>query len=186
MADDGVLHVLEHAVAQLEQRFAGGRDADAAPDAVKHRLAELLFEQQNLAADGRLRDAQLLAGGRERSGVGDGADDLELPQVHGRRIHALQRMGATAIRCVLHADQGGAGVPRDGFLQISRVHFDPDEADAELRARDGRRAQAQEGIGDGPDPVEAVQPQAHLREAAAGRWPGAADPFRGSEWSRTE
>ena len=82
IADDRVLQILEDAVAQLEQRFAGRRDADAAADAMKDRLAELLFEQQDLAADGRLRDVQLFAGGRERAGIGDRADDFELPQIH--------------------------------------------------------------------------------------------------------
>ena len=43
---------------------------------------ELVFEQQNLAADRRLRDVQLLAGGGERTGFGDGADDFELSKVH--------------------------------------------------------------------------------------------------------
>ena len=79
---DRVLQVLKDAMAQLEQRFAGRRDADAAADAMEDRLAELVLEQQDLPADRRLRDVQLLAGGGERSGVGDGADDLELPQVH--------------------------------------------------------------------------------------------------------
>ena len=79
---DGVPHILEDATTELQQRLARGRDADAAADAVEHRIAQLLFEQQNLAADGRLRYTQPLAGCGERPGVCDGADDLELPQVH--------------------------------------------------------------------------------------------------------
>ena len=79
---DGVLQVLEDAVAQLQERFASGRDADAPADAVEDRLAELLLEQQDLPADRRLRDVQLFAGGGERAGVGDGADDFELPKIH--------------------------------------------------------------------------------------------------------
>ena len=95
----GVLQILEDAVTQLEQRFAGRRDADAAADAVEDRLAELLLEQEDLAADRRLRDVQLLAGGRERSGVGDRADDLELPQIHApqrymRSAHGFNRIDA--------------------------------------------------------------------------------------------
>ena len=82
-AGDGVLQILEDAVTQLEQRFAGRGDPDAPADAMEDRLAELVFEQQDLAADRRLRDMQLLAGGGEGAGVGDGADDLELPQIHG-------------------------------------------------------------------------------------------------------
>ncbi len=58
-------------------------------DAVEHGFAELLLEQQDLTADRRLRHAQSFAGGGERPGVGDGADDLELPQVHARMLHAL-------------------------------------------------------------------------------------------------
>ena len=80
---DGVLEILEDAVAQLEQRLAGRRNPDAPADAVKHRLTELFLEQQNLTADGGLRDVELFAGGGEGPGVGDGADDLELPQIHG-------------------------------------------------------------------------------------------------------
>ena len=76
------MQVLEDAMAELEQRFAGGRDADAAADPVEHRFAELRFEQQHLTADRRLRDVELLAGGGKGSRVGDGPDDFELPQVH--------------------------------------------------------------------------------------------------------
>ena len=95
---DRVLQVLEDAMAQLQQRFAGRRDADAPADAMEDRLAELVLEQQDLAADGRLRDVQLLAGGGERAGVGDGADDLELPEVHAVSIH-LQRAWVQWDRC---------------------------------------------------------------------------------------
>ena len=56
---DGVLQVLKHPVAELQQRFAGGGDADAAADAVKDRLAELFLEQEDLPADRRLRDVEL-------------------------------------------------------------------------------------------------------------------------------
>jgi hypothetical protein len=79
----GVLQVLEHAVAQPQQRFAGRRDANLPPDAMEHRFAEFVFEQQDLAADGGLRDVELVACRRERARVSDGADDFELPQVHG-------------------------------------------------------------------------------------------------------
>src|SRR5829696_841287 len=80
------LEVPKDAVTELKQRFAGWRNPDAAPDAMKYRLAEFFFEQEDLAADRRLRDMQLLAGGGERAGVGDGADDLQLPKIHGVRI----------------------------------------------------------------------------------------------------
>ena len=45
----------------------GRRDADAPADAVEDRLAELVLEQEDLAADRRLRDVQLVAGGGERA-----------------------------------------------------------------------------------------------------------------------
>src|SRR5688572_18619192 len=51
---------------------------------------------------------------------------------------------------------------RDGFRQIPGVHLDAHEAKAKLGARDSGRSKAQERIGDGLDPVEAVKPQAHL------------------------
>ena len=113
---DGVLQILEDAVAQLEQRFAGRRDADAAADAVEDRLAELVLEQQDLAADGRLGDVQLFAGGRERAGVGDGADDFELPQVHAS---AYMRTRHESILCddsVSRCGLGGSTALR-GFVR---------------------------------------------------------------------
>jgi len=89
---DGVLQVAKDAVAQLQKGFTGRGNPDPPSDAVKHRLAELIFEQENLPADCRLRDVQLLAGGRERAGIGYGPDDLELPQVHGRQHTFAARM----------------------------------------------------------------------------------------------
>ena len=79
---DGVLKVLKHPVTELQERFAGGSDPDAAADAVKDRLAEFFFEQQDLPADRRLRDVELRPGRGEGAAVGNGADDLELAQVH--------------------------------------------------------------------------------------------------------
>ena len=67
---------------ELQQRFAGRRDADAAPDAQEDRLLQLVFEQQDLPADRRLRDVQLVAGGGERASLGNGANDFELAKVH--------------------------------------------------------------------------------------------------------
>ena len=45
-------------------------------------LLQLLFEQQDLPADGGLRQVQLLAGAGERSRLRDRAQDLELSKVH--------------------------------------------------------------------------------------------------------
>src|SRR6185369_16251529 len=85
---DGVVQVLKHPMAQLQERFARRRNADASSDAMEDRLAEFVLEQQDLAADGGLRDVQLFARGGERAGVGDRADDLELPEVHAVSIHS--------------------------------------------------------------------------------------------------
>jgi hypothetical protein len=71
---------------QLQQRFACRRDADATPDAMKDGFAELLFEQKDLTADRRLRDVQLGAGRGERAGIRNGADDLELPEIHRPKL----------------------------------------------------------------------------------------------------
>src|SRR5687767_2723517 len=54
--------------------------------------------------------------------------------------------------------------PGDRFLQIPLVHLDADEADPELGAGDRGRAKPHEGIGHRADPIQSVQPQAHLRQ----------------------
>ena len=84
----GVVQILKHAVAQLEQRFAGRRDPDAPADPVKHRLAKLLLEQQDLPADGRLGYVKFFARGGERAAVSDRPDDFQLAQVHAASIHS--------------------------------------------------------------------------------------------------
>jgi dihydroxyacid dehydratase/phosphogluconate dehydratase len=48
---------------------AGRRDPDLAGHAQEQLLFELLLEQQDLPADRRLREVQLMPGGRERPGV---------------------------------------------------------------------------------------------------------------------
>ena len=84
-----VADVVEDAVAELEQRFAGGGDLHAAPQPHEQPLVELVLEQQNLAADGGLRHVQAGPGRRERPRFRDGLDDFELPEIHrpivGRR-----------------------------------------------------------------------------------------------------
>src|SRR4030095_11252729 len=78
----GVLHVSKDSMTQLEQRFPSVCDPDAPADSMKNGLAELVLEDEDLAADRGLRNVQLFSGGRERAGLGDGPDDFELPEVH--------------------------------------------------------------------------------------------------------
>jgi len=56
---DRVPYVLKHPLTELDQAFSRRRHAHLAADAQEQRLAELLFEQQDLAADRRLRHVQL-------------------------------------------------------------------------------------------------------------------------------
>ena len=107
---DRVLQILEDAVTELQQRFAGRRDADAPADAQEDGLVQLFFEQQDLPADRRLRHVQPFAGSGEGAGFGDGADDFELPE-----IHAHWRFERLA-----HADDAG---------RIERLAADVDLAD---------------------------------------------------------
>ena len=80
---DRFADVLKDALAELDEAFGGRRHPHLAADAQEQRLAELLFEQQNLAADRRLRDVQLAAARGERSGFGDRLENFELAKVHG-------------------------------------------------------------------------------------------------------
>ena len=84
---DRVAHVLEDALAELHEALGRRRHPHLAADAQEQRLAELLLEQQNLAADRRLRHVQLPAARGERAGLGDRLEDFELAKVHrsGRR-----------------------------------------------------------------------------------------------------
>ena len=75
--------VEKHALTELNQALGRRRHAHLAPDAQEQRLAQLLFEQQDLAADGGLRHVQLPPARRERAGLGDGLEDFELSQIHG-------------------------------------------------------------------------------------------------------
>ena len=79
------MHVLKHALAELDELLGGGRHANLTADAQEQRLAELFLEQQNLTADGRLRDVQLAAARGEGSGLGDGLEDFELAKIHGAK-----------------------------------------------------------------------------------------------------
>ena len=79
---DGFLDVPEHPMAQLHEGFAGRRNPNLTADAQKDALVQLVLEQQDLAADRRLRDAQLPTRPGEGAGLGDRLDDLELAEIH--------------------------------------------------------------------------------------------------------
>ncbi len=74
--------ILKHALPELDEALGRGGHANLPSDAQEQRLAQLLFEQQNLAADRRLRHVQLAAAGRERPGLGNRLQNLKLTQVH--------------------------------------------------------------------------------------------------------
>lgn len=78
----GTLEILEHPFAQPKERRSGGRNADLTSEPQEQLLLQFLFQQQNLAADGRLRKVQLQACARERSRPRDGSQYLELAKVH--------------------------------------------------------------------------------------------------------
>jgi hypothetical protein len=74
-----------HGLAQHGERFrhlrrqplAGLRQADLARTAQEERLADILLQQLDLVADGRLRHAELLAGLREAAEPGGGFEDAQ-------------------------------------------------------------------------------------------------------------
>ena len=80
---DRFADVLEDALPELHQALGRRRHPHLTADAQEQRLAQLLFEQQNLAADRRLRDVQLPPARGERAGLGNRLKDLELAKVHG-------------------------------------------------------------------------------------------------------
>ena len=73
---DRVVDVLEDALSELHEALGGGGHPDLAADAQEQRLAQLLFEEQNLAADGRLRHVQLAPARGERPGFGDRLEEF--------------------------------------------------------------------------------------------------------------
>jgi hypothetical protein len=78
-----LFEVVEQTLAEAEQGRAGRGDPHLATEAQEQLLLQLLFEEQNLPADRRLRQVQLLPRPGEGAGFGDGPEDLELTQVHG-------------------------------------------------------------------------------------------------------
>ena len=79
---DGRGQVVEQALPEQNERLSGPGRHGAAPLPDEQRLAQLVLEQQDLAADRRLRDVQLFTRAGERPGLGDGAKNLELPKIH--------------------------------------------------------------------------------------------------------
>jgi hypothetical protein len=62
---DGFLDIAKHAVAQLDERLACGRDAHLAADSQEDALVQLILEEQDLPADRGLRYVQFSAGAGE-------------------------------------------------------------------------------------------------------------------------
>src|SRR5450759_1237022 len=72
--------------------------------------------------------------------------------------------------------EGAQGLlyPPDGDVQVAAVELDADEVQPKPRARDRRRAESRERIEYELHPVEAVEPQAILRQPRGERrwvWP---------------
>jgi hypothetical protein len=57
-------------------------DLDLPAHAQEQLLIELVFEQQNLPTDGRLRQVQTVSGGGEGASICHRAKNFQLPQVH--------------------------------------------------------------------------------------------------------
>ena len=75
-----------HVAHRAEQHFALLGQDEAARVAMEERRAEVGFERSDLTADGRLAQAQRLAGVGERPGVGGGLKDAQLVPVHERSL----------------------------------------------------------------------------------------------------
>ena len=91
-----LLEIVEHPLAEAEERRAGGRDPDLPAETEEQLLVELFLEQQDLAADGGLREVQLLAGARERSGLRDRPQNLELSKIHAS--YSLSAVGPLTLQ----------------------------------------------------------------------------------------
>ncbi len=89
-----LVDVAQDAASEAQQGLAGGRDANPPPDPQKQRFVQLFFEQQDLSADGRLRDVQASPRAGERTGLNDRAQDFQLTQVHLQRASAGLKRGA--------------------------------------------------------------------------------------------
>src|SRR5262245_15849207 len=79
---DDVLKVAKEAIRGLQEQLARMRERYTAALPVKQNAAELLFQQLDLPANGRLRDVESLPGAREAALFGHGAKHLHLSDVH--------------------------------------------------------------------------------------------------------
>jgi hypothetical protein len=78
-----IADVVEHPVAELEDRLAGRGDLHPAAKPDEQTLVKLVFEQQNLPADGGLGDVQPGTRPGEGARFRDRPDDFELAKIHG-------------------------------------------------------------------------------------------------------
>jgi hypothetical protein len=75
-------HVLKDAPCARQQLASALGGCHQASDAVEQAYAELLFQQGNALADGRLCQVQAITGQRKRAAVGDRDKGLQLLGVH--------------------------------------------------------------------------------------------------------
>ena len=92
------LELHEHFMGGAIEQFALFGEDQPARMAVKQRYRELAFQRRNLARNGRLRQAQPLAGMSEGACLGRGVEHLQLVPVH-RRIGASHCHSAAALSC---------------------------------------------------------------------------------------
>jgi hypothetical protein len=73
-------------VGQEQPARSGG--ARRAAETVEQTNAQLVLERADVLRHRRLRQMERLGGAREGSQLGDPGEDLELPEVHGRREYS--------------------------------------------------------------------------------------------------
>jgi len=76
-------HIGQDGSAGLEQGGAGGRERDAARQAVKERRVQFLFQRLDLLRQRRLRNVQALGGAAETALFGHRHEIPHLLQIHG-------------------------------------------------------------------------------------------------------
>lgn len=85
---DGVLQAVQRRIRDAEQSLAFRRERDLPVAALQQRDAEMRLERVDLAADRRLRDAQVLRGERDAHAAADRdetADEIERRKTDERR-----------------------------------------------------------------------------------------------------